>query len=142
MNFGIQRLWRTDRVDGIRGSRRSRAAAYSLGSGQKQQTMLQRIIDAFARGAATAAAANWANRRMQPMIQRLMWTRQIGNAELALIDVAWRGKSGYQLYAIIDEDWMLLGEFRRYADAWAAVQSWVGYFERGGTAKAWLAPKA
>ncbi|WP_156689253.1 hypothetical protein [Mycobacterium sp. Marseille-P9652] len=96
------------------------------------------IADAFARGEAASATAFWAKPRLQPMIQRLLWTRSLGRAELALVEAASHRKKTYQLFVISNGNWLAAGDFRRYADALAVVDRWVGYLEAGGTVRAWL----
>jgi hypothetical protein len=90
-------------------------------------------------GGAVGLGALWASRRMAAAIApKPMWTGQVGDATLTLIQTGKGGRAWYELYAIADGAWWLAGTYAVYPQALTAVQQWQGYLERGGTVEAWV----
>jgi hypothetical protein len=63
---------------------------------------------------------------MPPMVQCLMWTREVGMSELALIEVASRGRTTTRCASSPPA-----GDSRRYADAVPAVERCIDDLGRG-----------
>jgi hypothetical protein len=100
--------------------------------------LINMIINAAIRGAAAGAAATWVNQKMQPARTTPIWTDQIGNAALTLVQLTQGSRTSYQLFAISDGGWQQVGAYWLYPEAQAAIQSWQEYLRGGGTVEAWV----
>ena len=73
--------------------------------------MINMIINAAIRGATAGAAATWVNQKMQPARTTPIWTDQIGNVTLTLVQVAPGTRAYYQLFAISAGAWLQVGMY-------------------------------
>ena len=96
------------------------------------------IINAAIRGATAGAAATWVNQKMQPARTTQIWTDQIGNMTLTLLQLTQGSRTSYQLFAISDGGWQQVDTYWLYPEALAGVQTWQGYLRGGGTVEAWV----
>ena len=100
--------------------------------------MINIIINAAIRGATAGAVATWVNQKMQPTRTTPIWTDQIGDVALTLVQLTQGSRTSYQLFAISDGGWQQVGTYWLYPEALAGVQAWQGYLRGGGTVETWV----
>jgi hypothetical protein len=66
-----------------------------------------------------------------------IWTDQIGNVALTLVQLTQGSRTSYQLFAVAGEGWLQAGAYWHYAEALAAIRSWQEYLRGGGIVEAW-----
>jgi hypothetical protein len=68
-----------------------------------------------------------------------VYTVELGPVTATVIEVNHDGRKTFQLYAIDDEQWSLVGLFGLFVDGLAEIRTWRRYLSAGGSLQTWLA---
>jgi hypothetical protein len=67
-----------------------------------------------------------------------VYTVELGPVTLTVIKVDFGGRDSYQVYAIDDESWSLVGYFGLFTDALLELRTWRRFAADGHTLQEWL----
>lgn len=101
-------------------------------------SMIGSAVRGAAFGAGASAGARFTVQHTGPAVTTPVWQGSVGDTSLVLMSTRYHGQQSYALHVIADGKTHQAGAWWTYPEALAAVQSWTGYLQNGGTVAAWL----
>ncbi|GLE51985.1 hypothetical protein [Mycobacterium montefiorense] len=99
---------------------------------------VERLAEAVYEDLAFEAVATLAGRKAEAQTSRPVWSREVNDTTLTIIEHRVRDYTSYELIGVDERD-VSLGRFSNFPAATAEVSKWTHFIEVGGSVGRWLA---